>query len=146
MTLATVRPDGYPQATTVSYVNDGFTLYFGASHDSQKALNIAQEPKVSLTVNRPFRFWKHIVGLSAAGRATAITDSAEYRHASGLLFKRFPEVGMYRGLESGQAALYRVSLEVISLLDYRRGMGHVTQIDLPEACQPAPNRGPMRSS
>src|SRR5580658_6038649 len=29
LTLATVRPDGYPQATTVGYVNDGVTLYFG---------------------------------------------------------------------------------------------------------------------
>ena len=28
MTLATVRPDGWPQATTVGYVNDGLSLYF----------------------------------------------------------------------------------------------------------------------
>jgi nitroimidazol reductase NimA-like FMN-containing flavoprotein (pyridoxamine 5'-phosphate oxidase superfamily) len=28
MTIATVREDGYPQATTVSYVNDGFTILF----------------------------------------------------------------------------------------------------------------------
>jgi hypothetical protein len=27
-TLATLRPDGWPQATTVGYVNDGLTLYF----------------------------------------------------------------------------------------------------------------------
>jgi len=26
MSLATVRPDGYPQATTVTYANDGLTL------------------------------------------------------------------------------------------------------------------------
>ena len=26
MTIATVREDGYPQATTVSYVNDGLTI------------------------------------------------------------------------------------------------------------------------
>lgn len=29
MTPATIRPDGYPQATTVSYTHDGLTLYFG---------------------------------------------------------------------------------------------------------------------
>ena len=28
MTVATNRPDGWPQATTVGYVNDGLTLYF----------------------------------------------------------------------------------------------------------------------
>ena len=37
MTIATVREDGYPQATTVSYANDGLIIYFGASAESQKA-------------------------------------------------------------------------------------------------------------
>ena len=27
MTIATLRPDGWPQATTVGYVNEGLTLY-----------------------------------------------------------------------------------------------------------------------
>ena len=33
MTIATVRPDGYPQATTVGYVHDGVKIYFGTSAD-----------------------------------------------------------------------------------------------------------------
>mgnify|MGYP001815075172 CR=1 FL=1 len=39
LTIATVRKDGYPQATTVSYVNDGLTIYFGTTSDSQKTLS-----------------------------------------------------------------------------------------------------------
>ena len=35
MTIATLRPDGWPQATTVSYVNEGLTLYFLCGLDSQ---------------------------------------------------------------------------------------------------------------
>lgn len=50
LTLATVRPDGYPQATVVSYVHDGLTLYAGIGLDSQKAHNIRQNDKVSATV------------------------------------------------------------------------------------------------
>ena len=50
MTIATVRPDGYPQATTVNYVSDGLAIYFGCAADSQKARNIACNGKVSLTV------------------------------------------------------------------------------------------------
>lgn len=30
MTIATVRPDGWPQATTVGYVSEGLTLYVSA--------------------------------------------------------------------------------------------------------------------
>ena len=37
MTIATLRPDGWPQATTVGNVNEGLTLYFLCGLDSQKA-------------------------------------------------------------------------------------------------------------
>jgi hypothetical protein len=35
MTIATTRPDGWPQATTVGYANEGLTLYFLCGPDSQ---------------------------------------------------------------------------------------------------------------
>jgi len=41
MTVATLRADGWPQATTVGYVNEGLTLYFLCGLDSQKARNLA---------------------------------------------------------------------------------------------------------
>jgi len=130
MTLATLREDGHPQATTVSYVNEGLTVYFGTAHDSQKAVNISRDPRVSLTVNRPYRFWKDILGLSAGGLARAVSDAAEYRRASSLLFERFPEVAVYRGLESEETALIRIDLQTISLLDYRLGIGHASRFEL----------------
>ena len=40
MTVATVRPDGYPQATTVNYVSDDLVIYFGCAAESQKVQNI----------------------------------------------------------------------------------------------------------
>src|ERR687895_657622 len=40
MTLATLRPDGWPQATTVGYANDGLTLYFLCAPESQKAARL----------------------------------------------------------------------------------------------------------
>ena len=42
MTIATVREDGYPRATTVSYVDDGLTIYFDCAANSQKAKNLAR--------------------------------------------------------------------------------------------------------
>src|SRR5690349_18666429 len=43
MTVATNRPDGWPQATTVGYVNDGMTIYFLCGPESQKAQNLARD-------------------------------------------------------------------------------------------------------
>ena len=51
MTIATLRPDGWPQATTVGYVNEGLTLYFLCGLDSQKAANLARDDRVSLTID-----------------------------------------------------------------------------------------------
>ena len=69
MTIATIRQDGYPQATTVSYANDGLDIYFGCSEDSQKARNISRNGKVSLTINLPYANWGEIRGISAGGHA-----------------------------------------------------------------------------
>ena len=80
MTIATVREDGYPQATTVSYVNDGLNVYFGCAANSQKARNLARDSKVSLTVNLPLR----------AGTTFALCRSAGGRSVSPTL-KRWPE-------------------------------------------------------
>ena len=49
MTIATNRPDGWPQATTVGYVNDGLTIYFLCSPQSQKAANIAPDADAMAT-------------------------------------------------------------------------------------------------
>jgi nitroimidazol reductase NimA-like FMN-containing flavoprotein (pyridoxamine 5'-phosphate oxidase superfamily) len=124
-TLATIRPDGYPQATTVSYAHDGLTLYFGCAGDSQKARNLASNDKVSLTINLPYGNWSEIRGLSMSGRARRISDPREAEQAGQLLLRKFPEgIAEYAsdGLEG--VALFRVSPEVISVLDYRKGFGH----------------------
>ena len=36
MTIATLRPDGWPQATTVGYANEGLTLYSFASGTARR--------------------------------------------------------------------------------------------------------------
>jgi nitroimidazol reductase NimA-like FMN-containing flavoprotein (pyridoxamine 5'-phosphate oxidase superfamily) len=53
MTVATLRPDGWPQATTVGYVNEGLTLYFLCGLESQKANNLARDDRSSAPFDRP---------------------------------------------------------------------------------------------
>jgi hypothetical protein len=68
LTLATVRDDGYPQATTVGYVHEGLTLYIGTFAQAQKVANIRRSPKVSLTIDRDYDDWSQIKGLSMGER------------------------------------------------------------------------------
>jgi len=130
MTIATVREDGYPQATTVSYVNNGLNIYFGCAANSQKAKNIARDSKVSLTVNLPYTSWNDIRGLSIGGRAERITNPQEVAQASQLMFERFPQIARYAPAELEDIVLFHVTPEVISVLDYRKGFGHSDLVKL----------------
>src|SRR5262249_6952907 len=124
MTIATLRPDGWPQATTVSYVSEGLTIYFGTGAHSQKAANLAASDKVSLTVNLPYTDWAAITGLSLAGHATRMTDQAEIARIGRLMSRKFPQVANYAPYEMGELALFRITPMVVSVLDYAQSFGH----------------------
>ena len=130
MTVATVREDGYPQATTVSYVNDGLNIYFGCAANSQKSKNLARDSKVSLTINLPYTSWNDIRGLSIGGRAERVIEPQEVVQASQLMFERFPQIARYAPAELDDIVLFRVMPEVISVLDYRKGFGHSDLVKL----------------
>jgi general stress protein 26 len=130
MTIATVREDGYPQATTVSYVNDGLTIYFGCAAESQKAKNVARNGKVSLTVNLPYANWSEIRGLSIGGRAKRVTDPQEIDQVAQLMFQKFPQIAPYAPTELEGVVLFRVTPEIISVLDYRKGFGHTDLVNV----------------
>src|SRR5215469_6898174 len=95
MTIATVRPDGYPQATTVNYVSDGLVIYFGCAADSQKVRNITCNDKVSLTVTPPHFNWEDIRGLSIGGKAPPVTEPQEINRVSELMLRKFPQILRY---------------------------------------------------
>jgi general stress protein 26 len=125
LTIATLRPDGYPQATTVSFVNDGLAVYFGTSTEAQKALNIARDDRVSVTINLPYKNWGEIKGLSIGGRARRVTAPEELQKVGDLMLKKFPQIAQFADFASGmELALFRVDAEVISILDYTKGFGH----------------------
>lgn len=133
MTVATLRPDGWPQATTVGCMNDGLTLYFVCGADSQKAANIARDNRISLTVDSDTTDPLAITGLSMAARATPVDDPAEIAKVFAMLVERYPE---YRGLpepDASQTRVMRVVPEVISILDYSKGFGHADLVAVTEA-------------
>jgi len=124
LTIATNRPDGYPQATTVSFVNDGAKIYFGTGAQAQKAQNIARDPRVSIAITDPYKSWDDIKGVSIGGRARRVTEPEEFRRVGELVLKKFPQIAQYADFTTGaELALFRVDPEVISILDYSKGFG-----------------------
>jgi len=138
MTIATNRSDGWPQATMVGYVNDGFLLYCFVASNAQKYANILRDSRVSVAIGSDAALPLDIKGLSLAGRAAAVNDQSEFEHVTELRLKRYPEFGdlpppiLREGALqrlspqqiSGDVVLLRIVPEIISVLDYSKGFGH----------------------
>lgn len=125
LTLATVRPDGYPQATTVSYANNGMTIYVGIGKNSQKANNIRNNNKVSLTINTDYEDWEHIKGLSMGATAEIIDSADDIKQATECMVKKFPQVLQWANKDHADDFLFlKIHPQIISVLDYQKGFGH----------------------
>jgi nitroimidazol reductase NimA-like FMN-containing flavoprotein (pyridoxamine 5'-phosphate oxidase superfamily) len=128
MTVATLRPDGWPQATTVGYVNEGLTLWFLCGLDSQKARNLALDNRVSITIDHDTPDILSITGLSMAARAHRVSERAEAEKVLRMLPLKYPDappsMAQMKMPAPEEVALYRVVPEVVSVLDYTLGFGH----------------------
>lgn len=137
MTIATNRPDGWPQATVVGYANDGLIVYCLISRDSQKWANIARDPRVSLAIANDYPQPLQIKGLSIAAQAVEVTDQGEIDHVAEILLKRYPEYKVMPRPIPAVVPTLRLTPEIVSVLDYSKGFGHsdlvkVTDSDLAE--------------
>ena len=135
MAIATNRPDGWPHATLVGYVNDGFLLYSFIAGNSQKYTNVLRDPRVSIAIGSDATEPLEITGLSLAGKASVVTDPGEFEYVSRLRLRRYPEYATSPPvLDETQRTspppaadgivLLRITSEIISVLDYSKGFGH----------------------
>jgi nitroimidazol reductase NimA-like FMN-containing flavoprotein (pyridoxamine 5'-phosphate oxidase superfamily) len=128
MTIATLRPDGWPQATTVGYANEGMTLWFLCGLESQKAKNLARDDRVSITIDHDTPDVMAITGLSMAARAHRVTDRAEADKALRMLPMKYPDAPpAMRAMKmptADEVAVFRVEPEIVSVLDYTKGFAH----------------------
>ena len=137
MTIATNRPDGWPQATVVGYANDGLIVYCLIARDSQKFSNIMRDPRVSLAIAKDYPQPLQIKGLSIAAHAVEIADQGEIDHVAEILLQRYPEYKVMPRPNPAAVPMLRLTPEIVSVLDYSKGFGHsdlvkVTDSDLAE--------------
>jgi nitroimidazol reductase NimA-like FMN-containing flavoprotein (pyridoxamine 5'-phosphate oxidase superfamily) len=130
MTVATNRPDGWPQATTVGYVSDDLTLYFLCGPQSQKAQNLARDNRLSLTIDHDVTDPMAIRGLSMAARAYPVSDPAEMSRMLDMLVTKYPEYAAFPKPKAEEILIFRVVPEVVSVLDYSKGFGHTDLVTL----------------
>lgn len=134
LSLATLRPDGWPQATIVGYVNDGTAIYFMISRESQKFANLRADPRVSICVGEDVTDPMTIGGASMAATVAEVTDPAELQRTMALMFRRYPEYeGMMKDVDTSQMGVMRATPFLASVLTYEKGFGHTDELRLADA-------------
>ena len=130
MAISTIRPDGWPQTTMVSYANEDVLLYFVISRTGQKFANILKDDRVSLVVGRDFHDPSTIKALSIAARASEVTDAKQRSRAIELLLDRHPALRRLESPTPDHSAVMRAKADVITILDYSKGFGHSDILDV----------------
>lgn len=117
MTVATVRPDGWPQATVVNYLAEGLSLFFVVARKSQKLANIIRDPRVALALGTDAQ--GAAVGLSMAARVKEVDDPLRIR-ALNRRISRAPDDQRFTPHPSDVAvALLEARPVLVSLIDYQ---------------------------
>jgi general stress protein 26 len=119
MALAVNRPDGWPQVTTVGYVNEGLDLYFVTARDSQKLANLKADPRVALAIHSQ-ALSGDAVGVSMAARAEVVTDPALIQRLNAEVFRRYPDISVY-GPGSDAVAVVHLRPEIIAPVGVKDG-------------------------
>jgi general stress protein 26 len=120
MTLACNRPDGWPQATTVGYLNEGLNLYFIVARTSQKFANLQVDSRASVAIRSDSGGGGAGVGVSMAGRVEEVVDPAVVERLNHLVAERYPAVHVYCPSADAVAVLH-FRPEVISAVGVAHG-------------------------
>ena len=141
MAISTLRPDGWPQTTMVSYANDELLIYFIVSRQSQKFANIERDDRVSIALGRDFHDPATVKALSIAARASEVRDPKQRKQAVGLLLDRHPGLRRLEPPEPSHSAVMRALPEIVTILDYSKGFGHADLLTVsPGGVQMTPAR------
>jgi hypothetical protein len=122
-------------AAAVFYVNDGFTLYFLSSPTSRHSRNLAQNPRVAVTIQEDYSDWQDIKGVQIEGEASLISGDEESL-ARRLYGEKFPVVGAVAKAPSAivkalaGVSWYRVVPERLHFIDNSISLGHRDELRL----------------
>ena len=130
MTIATVRPDGWPQTTVVGYANEGWRLYFLIYRTSQKFANIAHDNRISISVGHEPSQLREIKAVYAGCCAREVTETRERSHAWQLLAERHPNLTDLAPPQKDEVATMVAECRFVSVLDYSQGLGRTEALTI----------------
>lgn len=107
--VATAGRRGMPHLVPVCQVVAGGKIYFASGNDGRKALNLAENPQVAVTVDLYSEDWAHLKGVMVQGRARLIPRGATFRRIRALLYKKYPQYPREAALDESDSVVVEVT-------------------------------------
>jgi nitroimidazol reductase NimA-like FMN-containing flavoprotein (pyridoxamine 5'-phosphate oxidase superfamily) len=130
MSIATVRPDGWPQTTVVGYANAGFEIVFMIFRSSQKFANIQRDNRISIAVAAEPAELSDLKAVYAGAQASEVTDPEQRQAAWQMLMQRHSNLAEFQLPDAAEAAVMRATCKYVSMLDFNQGIGHREQLTI----------------
>lgn len=107
-TLATIMPDGSPQATPVWFSCDGNDILVNSAKGRAKDRNMRRDPRVAVTIVDPANPYRY---LEVRGKVSAITEAGADAHIDALA-KAYLNVPSYPNRTAQEVrVIYRITPE-----------------------------------
>ncbi|MET0810612.1 MAG: pyridoxamine 5'-phosphate oxidase family protein [Thermoleophilaceae bacterium] len=117
LTLATSGSDG-PWAATLTYVNDGPTIYVWTRPNSTTARHIDENPTTAFAIDEYTEDWRQTKGIQ--GRAgSAVVQGEEIARAADLFGQKYPQL---RPGSTSAIVFFRLEPDSLEFIDNSRGV------------------------
>jgi uncharacterized protein YhbP (UPF0306 family) len=114
LTLATASRGGVPRATTLTYVNDGVTVYIWTRPDTTTARQMEENPVVSLAIDQYADDWHDTKGIQAAAEAQVVLNPTELTRVVALFEQKYP---LLEGTLGSGVSFFRITPTEFQFID-----------------------------
>jgi uncharacterized protein YhbP (UPF0306 family) len=123
LTLATVSATAVPRATTLTYVNDGLSVYIWTRPETITARHVGENPVVSFAIDEFTSDFHETKGIQATGECSAVLNPAEITRVTELFEQKFPAL---EGTLTNDVAYFRITPTELQFIDNTAGGGEAS--------------------
>jgi uncharacterized protein YhbP (UPF0306 family) len=114
LTLATASPGAVPHAATLTYVDDGSSLFIWIRPDTTTAQHIGQNPIVSFAIDEYSIDLRETKGIQGTGNCQVLLDSVEIDSVVSSFEEKFPPLA---GALTSELAFFRITPTRLQFID-----------------------------
>jgi nitroimidazol reductase NimA-like FMN-containing flavoprotein (pyridoxamine 5'-phosphate oxidase superfamily) len=118
--VATAGKGGMPHLVPVCHVLHNGKIYFASGDDGRKMKNLADNPRVTVTVDSYSDVWPALRGVMVQGTAKLVEGGPRFRRIRALLYKKYPQYPREAALSESDSVVVEVT--PVSVFSWGRGL------------------------